>query len=201
MLLSRPPRNTRRTASAISILRRSLLIFRQDLFQVVRHLWYRLFEELHRISLLDDDVILPSPCVVQLRVVQTTVSSAAFAPGESRERAGFGNLEHALDVAREVPAWIEEPRAFDTHERGPRLQLFDFRQSAPKVLFGAKNANESLHHVLQIMVNLVRALAAGTVKGREQLLLGLLDLGAIDSRGSHFLRVLRRRQSRAASED
>ena len=87
-----------------------------------------------------------------------------------------------LQIDRQMPAGIEQPRAFDAHPFRARLQLVELGERLAQIFVGTENSDQTLHRVLQIVVNRVGILAAGPFKRRQRLALGLLDLRGIDRR-------------------
>src|SRR5579871_285357 len=80
----------------------------QQLFQIVRHLKDRRFGETHHASLLDHDIMLLSPGIVQTGEINAAMRSPALATSKRTPRHCFRNSQHALQVPHQMPARIEE---------------------------------------------------------------------------------------------
>src|SRR5207244_13260623 len=130
--------------------------------------------QLRRFPFARDDVVLPGPGRARLRIVGAAVRAAAFFARERARRDGLGDGQHGFQVSGEVPAGIEEPRAFHPGAREAFLQFADLFEPALQVVLVAEDADGILHVLLQVAVDVVRTLARGALEGREQLARGLL---------------------------
>src|SRR5271170_1907926 len=171
----------------------SSTIFCQQLLQIVRHLKERGFDEGHRASFLDHDIMLLSPGIVQTGVVNAAMGTTALTACKRAAGHRFGDSQHAMQVPRKVPSGVEEPRAFNAHASDTRLQLIELREGTVEVFLVSKDAYKALHGALQVFVNGIGAFAIRTLEWSEQLPYRFFDLRIIN-RGCHAsLGVLCRR--------
>src|SRR5260370_39273528 len=70
-----------------------------------------------------------------------------------------------------------------------------------QIFFCTRNADEILHHFLQVTMNGIRTLRAGVGKGSKQFFFGLLDLRVVEGRSGSALGVFGGRKSGATPED
>ena len=103
--------------------------------------------------------LLP-PGVVVVRIIDAAVRAAALSARQRAARYRFGNSQHGFQIARQMPAGIEHARALDTSISRPEAFSFSSSPSAfSKSCFGAENADQALHHLLQIAMHRVGAFA------------------------------------------
>ena len=94
---------------------------------------------------------------VLARIVVAELGAAAFLALDRRPRDRFGNRQQVVQVHRRVPAGVVLAIADDLHFRGTGLELFQSFERALHLVFLAHDADQVLHHVLQVVLHLERA--------------------------------------------
>ena len=95
----------------------------------------------------------------------------------------FSGDQHAGEIEGCVPPVFVLPVAGDAHTICPHLKLRDFLQCLLHFIFCAHDADQILHRVLQVVLNLIgvftqwAALEMGECRGRRALQFFLIDDG------------------------
>ena len=130
-----------------------------NLFQLRRHLRQRLARHAEFPSFaLPHDAVHLAPFLVVVREIFARVAAAAFRPLERRLRHRFADVEHVLQIERQVPARIVLNVAADFGLGRPRPQLGDLVERRSQIFVRAHDADQALHRGPQIFVNRVRIL-------------------------------------------
>ena len=91
-----------------------------------------------------------------------------------------------LQIDRGVPAGIVFPVAVDGDILGPFPKLMQSVEGAQHLVLAPDNANQVLHHFLQVMLNLVRPFGVsrrfrGALERFQRLAGGFFDFAVIDA--------------------
>src|SRR5262249_8364936 len=160
----------------------ALLVLLDDLLQIVGHLGKRLAPELHAPvgSLLAHQVELAGRRIL-VGVIVAEVRAAAFLALDRAARDGLGAGQKVPQIERRVPAGVVLAIALDADRLGALLETLDGLERAHHLLLAAHDADQVLHHVLQVVLDLERPLGVpAALEGRERILRGSLHLGAVD---------------------
>ena len=96
-----------------------------------------------------------------------------------------------MQVQRGVPAGVELAVAGHLHLRGAGAELFQAVECADHLVFLAHDPDEVLHHLLQVLLHLERALRRGPVERCQRPLRRGVRLVGVNRTGGVLLRVLR----------
>src|SRR5689334_13091097 len=87
-------------------IRHSLLFLLQQFFQLGRHRRPRLARDADPVFVLPYDAVHLLPFLVAVWKILARVPAAAFGALEGSLRHGLADIEHVLEIHRQVPAWI-----------------------------------------------------------------------------------------------
>ena len=129
------------------------------------------------------DRVVPGVVIALALVVLAEVGSSALAPVERAAGDRFGDHEQVVEVEGGVPAGVVLAVALGGGLLGAGLEFGEPVKGRGHIRLVADDADLVLHHVLQVVLDVVRVLAALVlVEGREGLGVGVLDLGPVDRR-------------------
>ena len=126
-----------------------------------------------------------------IRIIVAEVSAAAFLALDGGQRDGFGNRQQVAQIERGMPAGIVFAIAVAPRRWLPFFKLREAYQRALHLFFAAHDADQILHHVLQLVLHFIRGDAAGAVERCERLTGDLIHLLRIDGAGAVRFRELR----------
>src|SRR3954468_13847618 len=161
----RVARSRRHFALRTACLNQPSLVLLDYPLQIGTHLRNRLSRDRHlaALSASDDDVELAVARVL-LRKVVTEVATATLLPLERGTRNDLRHRQEILEIERRVPSRIVLAISGDGNLGRPLSETPQRVECALHLLFAADDADELLHHRLQIVLDLERALAAGAVE-------------------------------------
>src|SRR5207249_1439862 len=117
----------------------------------------------------------------------------------------LGNGEQAGEIHCRVPAGIETTKADDTDGARTLPQLLKAIERTLHLVLAANDADEVLHHLLQVLLDLIRTFVASAadvaVERLQRATDGFFDLRGVDLARVVFLRVLRGKFPGALAED
>ena len=133
------------------------------------------------------------------------MSAAALLAFEGRARDGFGNCEQMFQINRRVPAGIVFTMAMDSDILRAIPKFAQSVERANHFLFAPYDADEALHHFLQIDLHLVRAFRVagcfcGSLERFQRLTRGFLNLAIVDLTRIVFAGKIRGEFARALAE-
>src|SRR5206468_829857 len=95
-----------------------------------------------------------------IRQIVAEMCAAAFLPLQSRARDALGDGEQAGEIQRRVPAGIEPTMAGDSHGARTLPQFLKTIERALHLVLASHDADEVLHHLLQVLLDLIRTFVA-----------------------------------------
>jgi hypothetical protein len=120
---------------------------------------------------------------------------------QSAQRDRLRNRQHRLQIARQVPARIEESRTLDSQPCGALIQSLKLREPLLQVVLISKNTDVVLHRFFQVAMNLIRRVTFSALKWRKHFIRCLVDLLCINCYRPGMLCVFSRRQPSPPAED
>jgi hypothetical protein len=156
----------------------------KELAELGLHLRERRRGDLHRpVGATTSDAIAVVPILfVRLGVVEAAVGAAALGALEREARDGLRNDEQVAQLEHEIPARVEDPAARNPERRPASTQPPELRDRLLQVALHAKDPDEPLHHVLEVSLEPIGALAVLALERRGELADALAHLDRIDVR-------------------
>src|SRR5262249_7698077 len=105
--------------------------------------------------------------IVVIRIVNAAVSSTTLFTFQSAEGYRFGNYQHRSEISGQVPARIEQPRAFHAHLCRPAFQRLECPQAPLQIFLIANYSAFVRSRLLQLLSRVIGSFAVGPLEWIE----------------------------------